>query len=101
MMGGILQGKPTESTNSSKRELYHKWAISPREEKKEERTPKSPKGYHHNPSSDDSLSPRRKKQKRNDSIQGEFRKIIAPTYEGEVNNGEKDEEWLLGMSTYF
>ena len=25
----------------------------------------------------------------------------APTYEGEVNTGEKVEEWLLGMSKYF
>ena len=30
-----------------------------------------------------------------------FRKIRAPTYEAEVNTGEKDEEWLLGMSKYF
>ena len=35
------------------------------------------------------------------SLQGEFRKIRALTYEGEVNTGEKDEEWLLGMSKYF
>ena len=34
-------------------------------------------------------------------FRGEFRKIRAPTYEGEVNMGEKDEEWLLGMSKYF
>ena len=27
MMGWILQGKPTQSTNRSKRELYHEWAI--------------------------------------------------------------------------
>ena len=30
MMGGILQGKPTQSTNRSKREPYHEWASSPR-----------------------------------------------------------------------
>jgi len=34
-------------------------------------------------------------------FRGEFRKIRAPTYEGEVNMGEKDEEWFLGMSKYF
>ena len=34
MMGGILQGKPTHSTNTSKREPYHKWAIIPRKEEK-------------------------------------------------------------------
>jgi len=34
-------------------------------------------------------------------FRGEFRKIRAATYEGEVNMGEKDEEWLLGMSKYF
>ena len=34
MRGGSLQGKPTQSTNRSKRELYHEWASSPREEEK-------------------------------------------------------------------
>ena len=32
MMGGILQGNPTQSTNRSKREPYHKWTSIPREE---------------------------------------------------------------------
>ena len=90
MTGGSPQGKPTQSTNSSKREPYHKWASIPREEGKEERTPEAPKGDHHSPSIEDSLSPHRKKQRSNDSIQGEFRKIRAPTYEGEVNTREKD-----------
>ena len=36
MTGGILEGKPTSFTNSSKREPYHKWVSSPREDKKEE-----------------------------------------------------------------
>ena len=36
-----------------------------------------------------------------DSLQGEFWKIRAPTYEGEVNTREKAEEWLLRMSKYF
>ena len=59
------------------------------------------KGDHHSPSSDESLSPRRKKQISYDTLQREFRKIRAPTYEGEVNTREKVEEWLLGMSKYF
>ena len=61
MMGGSLQGKPTHSTNSSKREPYHKQASNPREEEKEECTPEAWKGDHHSPSTDDSLSPQRKK----------------------------------------
>ena len=58
-MGGIPQGKPTHSTNRSKREPYYKWASSPREEEKE-CTPEATKEYHHSPSSGDSLSPQRK-----------------------------------------
>ena len=34
-------------------------------------------------------------------FRGSFEKIRAPTYKGEVNIGEKAEEWLLGMSKYF
>ena len=68
MMGGISQGKLTQSTNSSKREPYHKWASIPRVGEKEDRTPKAPKGDHHSPSSDDSLSPRIKKQRINESL---------------------------------
>ena len=34
MMGGSLQGKPTQSTNRSKREPYHEWASNPREAEK-------------------------------------------------------------------
>ena len=92
MTRGIPYGKPTQSTNRSKREPYHKRANNPREEEKEERTPKAPKGDHHSPSSDDSLSPRKKKQRSDDSLYGEFRKILGPTYEGQVNTREKDEE---------
>ena len=44
MMGGSPQGKPTHSTNRSKRELYHEWASSPREEEKEG-TPEATKGH--------------------------------------------------------
>ena len=53
----IPHGKPTHSTNSSKREPCHKWASSPKEGEKEEHTPEALKGDHHSPSSDDSLSP--------------------------------------------
>ena len=101
MTGGILQGKSTQSTNRSKREPYHKQASIPREEEKQECTPEAPKGYHDSPSSEDTLSPHRKKQRSNYNPQGEFRKIRAPTYEGEVNTGEKDKEWLLGIRKYF
>ena len=69
MTGGIPQGKPTQSTNNSKREPYHKRANDPREEDKEEHTPEALKGDHRSPSNDDSLSPRRKKQISNDSLQ--------------------------------
>ena len=65
---------------------------------KKEGTPEATKGDHHSPASGDSLSPRRKRERSDDSLQGEFQKIRAPTYEGEVNMGEKDEEWLLGMT---
>ena len=34
MMGGSPQGRPTHSTNRSKREPYHERASSPREEEK-------------------------------------------------------------------
>ena len=59
MMGGIPQGNPTQSINRSKREPYHKQASSPREEGKHKHTLEAPKGDHHSPSSDDSLSPQR------------------------------------------
>ena len=101
MTGGIPQGKPTQSTNSSKREPYHKRANNPREGENQVQTPEAPKGDHHSPSSDDSLSPRRKKQRSNDSLQGGFQKIRSLTYEGEVNTKENAKEWLLGMSKYF
>ena len=61
MTGGIQRGKPTQYINSSKREPYHKWASSLREGEKGECNPGAPKGDHHSPSSDDSLSPLRKK----------------------------------------
>ena len=48
-------------------------------EEKEEHTLEASKGDNHSLSTDDSLSPRRKKQRSNDSLQGEFKKIRAPT----------------------
>ena len=91
MTGGNPQGKPTHSVNKFKKELYHKWASSPREEGKQEHTPEPPKGEYHSPFSEDSLSTCRKKQRSDDNLQGKFRKIRAPTYEGEVNTGDRDE----------
>ena len=41
--------------------MYHERANNPREAKKEG-TPEATKGDHHSPSSDDSLSPQRKKK---------------------------------------
>ena len=76
MTGGIPQGKPTPSTNSSKSEPYPKRASSQRKEEKE-CTPKATKEDHHSPFSDDSLSPWRRKQRSDDSLHGEFRKIRA------------------------
>ena len=101
MTGGSLQVKPTQSTNNSKREPYHKRDSIPREKEKEEHTPEVPKGDHYSPSSNDSFSFKRKKQRRNDSPQWDFRKTRTSTYEGEVNTREKVEEWLLRMSKYF
>ena len=72
MMGRIPQGKTTQSTNNSKREPYPKWASIQGGEQKEEHTPEAPKGDHHSPSSGDSLSLRRKKQRSDDSLQEEF-----------------------------
>ena len=100
MMGGIPHGKPTHSTNRFKKEFYHKWASSPREEGKEH-TPEPPEGDYHNPSSNDSLSPCKKEERNDDNLQGEFIKIKSLTYAGEMNTWEKAEEWLLGMSKYF
>ena len=101
MMGGSPHGQPTHSTNKFKREFYHKHVSSPKEEGKEEHTPKPPERYYHSLSSDNSLSPCRKKHRNDDNLQGEFRKIRAPTYEGEINTKEKHEDCLLGMSKYF
>ena len=100
MTRGIPQGKPTQSTNRSKREPYHEKQNNPREAENEG-TPEATKGDHHSPASDDSLSPRRKRQINDDTIHGYLKKIRALTYDGEVNTGEKTKEWLLGMSKCF
>ena len=101
MTGGSPQGKPTHSTNRFKKAPYHKQASSPRKERKEAHTPKRLEEVYHSPSSDNSLSPCRKKQRSDGNIPGDFRKIRASTYEREVNTGEKSKEWLLGMRKYF
>ena len=67
MTGGSPQGKPTLSTNGYKREPYHEQSSSPTEVKKEG-NPKETKGDHHSPTSDDSLSRQRKRQRNNDNI---------------------------------
>ena len=40
-------------------------------------------------------------EKKDDILQGEFQKIKAPTFEGDLDDGEKEKQWLLGMSKYF
>ena len=61
MMGGSPQGKLTHSTNRFKKENYHKQASGPREEGKEEHTLEPPKRDYHSLSSNNYLSPCRKK----------------------------------------
>ena len=61
MTGGIPQGKPTQSTNRFKKKFDHKRANNLREEGKEEHIPEPLERDCHSPSSDDSLSPCRKK----------------------------------------
>ena len=60
------------------------------QKKKEKHTPEPLEIYYHSISSDSSLSPCRKKQGNDENLQGEFRKIRSPTYEGEVNTREKN-----------
>ena len=84
-----------------KKESCDKRASIPREEGKEQHILEPPEGDYHSPSSDDSLSRCRKKQRNYGNLQGEFRKIKSPTYEGEMNIREKAKEWLLGMRKYF
>ena len=73
----------------------------PERRRKNRTYPEPPEGDYHIPSNEDSLSPCRKKKRNDDNLQGEFRKIKSPTYEGEMNTGEKAKEWLLGMREYF
>ena len=101
MMGGSMHGHPTNSTNKYKKYFYHKRASIPREEGKEEHTHEPPERDYHNLSSDISLSPCINKQQNDDNLQGEFRKIRSPTYEGEMNTREKVEECLLDMRKSF
>ena len=101
MTRGSGHGEPTHSTKKFKKYFYHKLSNIPKEEGKEEHTPKPPERDYHNISSDNSLSPCRKKHRNDENLQGEFRKIRAPTYEGEINIEQKTEEWLLCMTKYF
>ena len=41
------------------------------------------------------------KYKSDNSWKGEFQEIKSPTFEGDVDVGENDEEWLLRMRKYF
>jgi len=43
----------------------------------------------------------KRKCRYNDEITGEFNKIKAPTFNGEVETGEEVEAWLFGMTKYF
>ena len=52
MMGIIPHGKPTHSTNKTKKNNHRKQAIIPREGGKEEHTPELPKRDYHGVSSD-------------------------------------------------
>ena len=101
MIGGILHGQPTHSTNKYKKYFYHKPFSSPKEEGKEKHTPEPPERDHHNNSSDNSHFPCRKKQRNYGNLQREFKKIKSPTYEGDMNTWEKATEWLLGMRKCF
>ena len=77
--GGLrLAGKTHSFTNMFKKEFYHKWASNLREKEKEQHTPGPPKGDYHSPSSDDSLSPCRNKQRNEENLQGEFKKNVNP-----------------------
>ena len=80
------------------KEFCHKRASSPKEEGKEEHTPEPPERDYHSLSSDNSLSSYRKKQRNDDNLQGEFRKIRSETYEGEMNTEENSEEWLQHLT---
>ena len=63
MMGGNPDGQPTHSTNKSKEGYHCKRASIPKEEEKEEHTPKLPQRHYHSLSSDNSFSPCRKIKK--------------------------------------
>ena len=89
--GRKLQRKHIDSINRFKKEFCHKRESSSREEAKQEHTLEPPKEYYYSLSSDDSLSPWRKKLRNDDNLQGEFQEIKSPTYEGEINIGEKVE----------
>ena len=99
MPGRIPHGQPTRSTNKTKENNHCKQGSGPREGGKEEHTLELLERDYNNISSDNPLSPWRKSLKLDANLQRVFRKIKSPTYEGEMNTGEKVEE--LGISKYF
>ena len=101
MMRESPHGQPTHSNNKSKKHFYRKQAINPNKEGIEEHTHQPPERDYHSLSSDNSLSPCRKKQRNDDNLQREFKNIRDPTYEREMNTRERVEEWFLGMRKYF
>ena len=52
-------------------------------------------------SSDSSEGRHKKKRKYKDELTGEFKKLMPPTFDGEVKNGEEAEAWLFVMKKYF
>ena len=98
MTGENSHGQTTHSTNKYTEGYHQKRTNGPSEEGREKHTPQILERDYHSISSDNSLSPYRKRQKNDDKLQGEFQNIKSPTYEGEMNIGDKDEEWLLSMS---
>ena len=51
-------------------------------------------------SSSSSHGNERKRRYKNHS-RDEFKKAMPPTFNGEINNGQEAEAWLLGMRKYF
>ena len=93
---------PTHSTNKSKENYHHKIRTSsPKEEGGEEHTLDFIEEEYQISPSDVSLFPCKKRKKNDDILQGEFQKIKASNYEGEMNTKEEDEECLQAMNKYF
>ena len=65
---GNPHGKHTHSTNMFKKEPYHERVSYLGEEREEEHAHEPLEGEYHIPSSNDSLSPCRKKQRNDDNL---------------------------------